>query len=33
MEHRGFMCDFIDIIGQAVDKMSHTRHGAGIACD
>jgi hypothetical protein len=24
MEHRGFMWDFIDIIGQVVDKMSHS---------
>jgi hypothetical protein len=23
MEHRGFTWDFIDIIGQVVDKMSH----------
>ena len=24
MEHRGFMRDFIDIVGQVVDTMSHT---------
>jgi hypothetical protein len=24
MEHRGFTWDFIDFIGQFVDKMSHT---------
>jgi hypothetical protein len=24
VEHRGFMWDFIDFIGQSVDTMSHT---------